>query len=187
MKLKFALLLVTVLAITIAMSTDFTAASSTVPQEKVQVCHKTGNGSFHLTSEVLSCDSVTTNSSAGRTFRCLFEARITPRRRFEERLASGSHDGSSQSKRADSLCTLPGRNTCVFALSRRGRTCCKAQVATWSAIPIQSALTFALTMLLRCFGSESRKAKEVLRGSFTVRICRPLAILSVTDRFRRLV
>jgi len=59
MKLKFALLLVTVLAITIAMSTDFTAASSTAPpEEKVQVCHKTGNGSFHLISISINAESV---------------------------------------------------------------------------------------------------------------------------------
>src|ERR1041384_424753 len=57
MKLKFALLLVTVLAITIATSTDFTAASSTAPQEKVQVCHKTGNGSFHLISISINAES----------------------------------------------------------------------------------------------------------------------------------
>lgn len=57
MKLKFALLLVTVLAITIAMSTGFTAASSTAPEEKVQVCHKTGNGSFHLISISINAES----------------------------------------------------------------------------------------------------------------------------------
>jgi hypothetical protein len=57
MKLKFALLLVTVLTITIAMSTDFTAASSTAPQEKVQVCHKSGNGSFHLISISINAES----------------------------------------------------------------------------------------------------------------------------------
>ena len=58
MKVKFALLLVAVLAITIAMSTDFTAASSTAPGEKVQVCHKTGNGSFHLISISINAESV---------------------------------------------------------------------------------------------------------------------------------
>ena len=57
MKIKFALLLVAVLAITIAMSTNFTAASSTAPQEKVQVCHKTGNGSFHLISISINAES----------------------------------------------------------------------------------------------------------------------------------
>ena len=58
MKLKFALLLVAVLAITIAMSTDFTAASSTAPEEKVLVCHKTGNGSFHLISISINAESI---------------------------------------------------------------------------------------------------------------------------------
>jgi hypothetical protein len=57
MKLKFALLVVTVLAITIATSTDFTAASNTAPEEKVQVCHKTGNGSFHLISISINAES----------------------------------------------------------------------------------------------------------------------------------
>ena len=57
MKLNFALLLVTVLGITIAMSTDFTAASTTVPEQKVQVCHKTGNGSFHLISISINAES----------------------------------------------------------------------------------------------------------------------------------
>ena len=57
MKVKFALLLVAVLAITIAMSTDFTAASSTAPEEKVLVCHKTGNGSFHLISININAES----------------------------------------------------------------------------------------------------------------------------------
>jgi len=58
MKLKFGLLLVTVLAITIATSTQFTAASSTAPpEEKVQVCHKTGNGSFHLISISINAKS----------------------------------------------------------------------------------------------------------------------------------
>ena len=57
MKLRFALLLVAVLAITIAMSTDFTAASSAAPEEKVQICHKTGNGSFHLISVSINAES----------------------------------------------------------------------------------------------------------------------------------
>src|ERR1044072_107731 len=66
MKLKFALLLVTVLAITIAMSTDFTAASSSAPEEKVQVCHKTGNGSFHLISISINAESAQTAHGDGR-------------------------------------------------------------------------------------------------------------------------
>jgi hypothetical protein len=66
MKLKFALLLVAVLAITIAMSTDFTAASSTAPEDKVQVCHKTGNGSFHLISISINAESAHIAHGDGR-------------------------------------------------------------------------------------------------------------------------
>jgi hypothetical protein len=66
MKLKFAILLVAVLVITIASSTDFTAASSTVPEEKVQVCHKTGNGSFHLISISINAESAHTAHGDGR-------------------------------------------------------------------------------------------------------------------------
>jgi len=66
MKLKFALLLVTVLALTIASSTDYTAASSAVPEDKVQVCHKTGNGSFHLISISTNAESAHTAHGDGR-------------------------------------------------------------------------------------------------------------------------
>jgi len=66
MKVKFALLLATVLVITIGTSTDFTAASSTAPQEKVQVCHKTGNGSFHLISISTNAESAHIAHGDGR-------------------------------------------------------------------------------------------------------------------------
>ena len=66
MKLKFALLFAAVLAVTILSSTDFTPASSAAPQEKVQVCHKSGNGSFHLISISSNAESAHNAHGDGR-------------------------------------------------------------------------------------------------------------------------